>query len=156
MNKLAFLKTNLSFLILLFVLVSSCAKEDNYAEKDDKLIREYLEKKDIQAMKTASGLYYTITVPGSDEKPDLTSKVTVHYKGYFLNDEEFESSYSGSAPTFPLANVIQGWREGLQLFGKGGKGTLYIPSGLAYGSTAMAGVPANSVLIFDIHLINIK
>jgi FKBP-type peptidyl-prolyl cis-trans isomerase len=51
--------------------------------------------------------------------------------------------------------VIAGWREGLQLFGKGGKGTLFIPSQLAYGNTPMSGIPANSVLIFDIHLINI-
>ncbi|NTW26530.1 MAG: peptidylprolyl isomerase [Lentimicrobium sp.] len=144
--------------LLLFssFLMNSCKKDDDYAERDDKSIREYLESKNLTAQKTESGLYYIITVPGNSEKPDLNSLVTVHYKGYFLDDSVFESSYSGSPPTFPLANVIAGWREGIQLYGKGGKGTLLIPSNLAYGSTARTGIPANSVLIFDINVINIE
>ena len=140
----------------LILLINSCAKENDYAEADDKSIREYLEKKGITARKTESGLYYLVSVPGNSQRPNLSSQVTVDYKGYFLDDSVFESSYSGNAPTFPLQNVIAGWREGLQLFGKGGKGTLFIPSQLAYGNTATSGIPANSVLIFDIHLIDIE
>lgn len=148
------------FGMILFIFSSftmnSCNKEDDYSERDDKSIREYLESKNLTAQKTESGLYYIITVPGNSEKPNLNSLVTVHYKGYFLDDSVFESSYSGTPPTFPLANVIAGWREGIQLYGKGGKGTLFIPSYLAYGSTARSGIPANSVLIFDINVINIE
>ncbi len=139
-----------------FLIVNSCTREDDYEAINDKSIQEYLEKKGLTAQKTESGLYYLITVPGNSQKPDLNSQVTVHYKGYLIDDSVFESSYSGSAPTFPLSGVIAGWREGLQLFGKGGKGTLFIPSKLAYGNTAMPGIPTNSVLIFDIHLINIE
>lgn len=156
MERLPFLKLNLVAMIFAFVLISACGKDEDYAAKDDKLIRDYLESNDVIAQKTASGLYYTISVPGVDPKPDLSSEVTVHYKGCLLDGSEFDSSYAGSAPTFPLSNLIIGWREGLQLFGEGGKGTLYIPSALAYGSTAKPGIPANSVLIFDIHLINVK
>jgi FKBP-type peptidyl-prolyl cis-trans isomerase FkpA len=137
-------------------LMNSCSKDDDFADRDDESIKDYLESKNLTAQKTESGLYYIITVPGSSEKPDLNSLVTVHYKGYFLDDSVFESSYSGTPPTFPLANVIAGWREGIQLYGKGGKGTLLIPSNLAYGSTPRTGIPANSVLIFDINLINIE
>lgn len=142
--------------VMAVLLLNSCSKEDDYAERDDQSIREYLDKKGLTAEKTGSGLYYIITVPGNSLKPDLSSMVTVHYKGYFLNDEVFESSYSGSAPRFPLSGVIKGWQEGLQLFGKGGKGTLFIPSRMAYGNSVVSGVPSNSVLIFDIHLINIE
>lgn len=144
--------------LLLFssFLMNSCKKDDDFADRDDESIKEYLESKNLTAQKTESGLYYIITVSGSSEKPDLNSLVTVHYKGYFLDDSVFESSYSGTPPTFPLANVIAGWREGIRLFGKGGKGTLFIPSNLAYGSTPRTGIPANSVLIFDINLINIE
>lgn len=146
----------LIILILNSFMFNSCSKEDDYSERDDKSIREYLQKKSLTAQKTESGIYYIITVPGNSQKPDLNSMVTVHYKGYFLDDAVFESSYSGSAPTFPLSGVIKGWQEGLQLFGKGGKGTLFIPSRLAYGNSGVAGIPANTVLIFDIHLINIE
>jgi len=145
-----------AFLLFLLFINTGCKKEEDFVSKDDKLIQEYLLENNLVAQKTASGLYYIISDDGVDPKPVLSSQVTVHYKGYLLDGSEFESSYSGSAPTFPLANVIDGWREGLQLFGKGGKGTLYIPSGLAYGASVMPGIPANSVLIFDIHLINIK
>ncbi|MFH1121590.1 MAG: FKBP-type peptidyl-prolyl cis-trans isomerase [Bacteroidota bacterium] len=146
----------LLFSLLPGLILNSCSKEEDYAEIDDKSIREYLQKKNLTAQKTASGLYYSISVPGSSLKPGPNSLVTVHYRGYFLNDSVFETSYPGSAPTFPLSGVIAGWHEGLQLFGEGGKGTLFIPSGLAYGKTAMPGIPANTVLIFDIHLINIE
>jgi len=156
MNKPLFLKLNLFLMISAFVVLSSCGKDEDYAGRDDQLIKDYLLKNNIAAQKTASGLYYTFSEPGNEESPDLNSQVTVHYKGFLLNGTVFDSSYAGSAPTFPLSNVIAGWREGLQLFGKGGKGTLYIPSALAYGTSVKPGIPANSVLIFDIHLINIK
>ncbi len=146
----------ISMVIVNCFLFNSCSKDEDYSERDDKSIREYLQKKSLTAQKTESGLYYIITVPGNSQKPDLNSMVTVHYKGYFLDDAVFESSYSGSAPTFPLSGVLKGWQEGMQLFGKGGKGTLFIPSRLAYGDSALPGIPANSVLIFDIHLINIE
>mgnify|MGYP001214819640 FL=1 len=146
----------ISIVIVNCFLFNSCSKDEDYSERDDKSIREYLQKKSLTAQKSESGLYYIITVPGNSQKPDLNSMVTVHYKGYFLDDAVFESSYSGSAPTFPLSGVLKGWQEGMQLFGKGGKGTLFIPSRLAYGDSALPGIPANSVLIFDIHLINIE
>jgi len=146
-------------LILLFLLIviafTSCKKDDLNASKDDKAIREYLDKKGITAQKTASGLYYTIENAGSSVHPNLYSTVTVHYKGYLLDDSVFESSYGGTAPTFALYQVIQGWQEGLQLYGKGGSGTLYIPSRMAYGDLEKPSIPANSVLIFDIDLINV-
>lgn len=142
--------------IFVCLALNSCSKEEDYADRDDKSIRDYLAKKNLTALKTESGLYYIITTPGNSEKPDVNSRVTVDYKGYFLDDAVFESSYSGNAPTFPLSGVIAGWREGLRFFGKGGKGTLFIPSRLGYGNSPMSGIPANTVLIFDIHLINIE
>ena len=157
MKKMIGMKLNLAVLIMALSVLFACTKEkDDFKAQDDKLIREYLATHNLTAQKSASGLYYIISVPGDTQKPGLNSQIVIHYKGYLLNGTEFDSSYAGSAPTFPMANLIAGWREGLQLFGKGGKGTLFIPSGLGYGTSALPGIPANSVLIFDIHLINIK
>jgi len=141
---------------LLFVLMNSCTKDNDFTEKDDNSIREYLQKNDLSAQKTGSGLYYIVKEPGSSQKPNIASRVTVHYKGYLLDGSEFECSYASSPLTFFLRDVITGWQEGLQLYGEGGEGTLLIPSHLAYGNTQRTGIPANSVLIFDIHLINIE
>ncbi|MOA51205.1 putative FKBP-type peptidyl-prolyl cis-trans isomerase [compost metagenome] len=53
--------------------------------------------------------------------------------------------------------VIAGWDEGLQLLKKGEKAVFVIPSGLAYGERAMgADIPANSILVFDVELVDIK
>ena len=57
--------------------------------------------------------------------------------------------------TFPLSGVIQGWQEGIPLFKEGGSGILLIPSALGYGSQSVGSIPANSVLIFDINLIDV-
>ena len=51
----------------------------------------------------------------------------------------------------------EGWDEGIALFGKGGKGTLYIPSTMAYGAQSPTPlIPANSVLVFDVEVVDTK
>lgn len=142
----------------IFILVSiiiGCKKED-YKEKDDQLIREYLQQNNLTATKTASGLYYIIDNAGVPPKPTPTSFVTVHYKGYLLNKKVFDSTEGREPASFPLSNVIEGWREGMQLFGEGGTGLLLIPSHLGYGSMIKPDIPANSVLIFEIRLIKVE
>lgn len=144
------------WVLILVTLISSCKKEEDMKEKDDQIIREYLEREKLTATKTESGLYYIINVPGTFPTPTTNSTVTVHYKGYLVTNQIFDSTEGSSAATFPLTNVIAGWREGMKFFGEGGKGVLLIPSHLGYGSTVMPGIPANSVLIFDIHLIKVE
>ena len=118
-------------------------------------IAAYLEENNLTAEKTESGIHYIIEAEGSEEKPTMNDTVTCHYKGYFINGSKFDSSYDRGRPaSFPLKQVIQGWQEGIPLFGKGGKGTLIIPSRLAYGSNPPGGLPPDAVMIFDIELIN--
>lgn len=106
---------------------------------------------------TASGLQYKIIAPGSAKKPSLTDVVTVHYKGTFIDEKVFDSSFERGQPvTFSLNEIIPGWREGIQLIGEGGKIMLYIPSNLAYGENSPGNIiPPNSVLIFEVELIKI-
>ncbi len=143
-------------LLTLIILQTGCKKEEDLKEKDDQIIREYLETHNLVAEKTASGLYYIIDVPGVFPKPSANSTVTVHYKGYLTNKSVFDSTEGDDPATFPLSGVIEGWQEGLQYFGEGGEGILLIPSHLGYGSSIMPGIPANSVLIFEIRLINVE
>ncbi len=143
-------------ILALIVLQAGCKKEEDLKEKDDQIIKAYLETHNLVAEKTASGLYYIIDVPGVFPKPSISSTVTVHYKGYLINLNVFDSTEGGEPATFPLSGVIDGWKEGMQYFGEGGEGILLIPSHLGYGSSIMPGIPANSVLIFEIRLINVE
>ena len=107
---------------------------------------------------TASGLQYEIVTEGAGATPTAADKVTVHYKGTLIDGTEFDSSYSRGQPvTFPLANVIPGWTEGLQLVKAGGKAKLYIPSTLAYGERgAGPKIGPNETLVFEVELLGVE
>ncbi|MFZ1677954.1 MAG: FKBP-type peptidyl-prolyl cis-trans isomerase [Saprospiraceae bacterium] len=136
-------------LLSLCTFVLSCNKDDQGAQ-DEMLIKTYLTDNNLQAEKTSSGLYYIITLPGNTEHPSSSDNVHISYTGSLLNGNVFDSNPSA---TFPLGNLIEGMKEGISLLGKGGVATFYIPSGLGYGESPRQGIPANSVLIFDVTLI---
>ncbi len=141
---------------ILFLLIS-CNKENNsQAELDDQIIRDYLAENNIDATKHSSGLYYDITVEGTGDHPTANSTVTVRYKGYLTDNSVFDQTEGNSTATFGLTSLIEGWKIGIPLLKKGGEGTFYIPSALGYGSQTAGSIPANSVLIFEIDLVNIQ
>ena len=81
--------------------------------------------------------------------------VEVKYKGYLPDGRVFDQTAPANTLIFPLDRFIDGWVEGLQyLKSGGGKGMLFIPSVLGYGSQSTGGIPANSVLIFDLTLLD--
>jgi FKBP-type peptidyl-prolyl cis-trans isomerase len=84
--------------------------------------------------------------------------VTVNYRGTLLDGTEFDSSYKRGQPaTFPLAGVIKGWTEGLQLMKVGSKYQFFIPASLAYGEHAPTPqIPPGSALIFEVELMDAK
>lgn len=133
-------------------------KAGQQASLDEEIIRKYIADNNIKAERTAEGVYYIVERPGTNPKPTLDSKVTVHYKGTLLNGKVFDSSYDRGQPaTFPLKGVVPGWQIGIPQFGKGGKGKLIIPSGLAYGTRGAGGdIPPNSVLIFEVEVIEVN
>mgnify|MGYP000211024311 FL=1 len=133
---------------------SSCKKEVDYTQIDEDIIQQYITDNNLNAQATGSGLYYVIDNPGNGDTPNINSTVTVAYVGKLTDGTIFDQS--GSVPaTFQLSGVIQGWQEGIPLFSEGGSGTLLIPSALGYGNQAVGSIPANSVLIFDVDLINV-
>jgi|AntRauTorckE5430_2_1112549.scaffolds.fasta_scaffold03166_2 FKBP-type peptidyl-prolyl cis-trans isomerase len=131
---------------------------ETQADKDQNIILDYLITNEIEAQKTESGIWYVITEAGEGDKPNEKSKVKAHYNGTLMDSTTFDSSYDRGQPLdFALGQVIKGWQEAIKMLGKGGKGTFYIPSELAYGERgAGAAIPANTVLKFDIELIDFE
>lgn len=120
--------------------------------------KEFLEaNKSKEGVKTtASGLQYIITKEGSGPKPKESDEVKVNYKGALITGEVFDDSARRGQPAqFPLNQVIKGWTEGLQLLNVGSTATLFIPAELAYGPVPKPGIPANSVLVFEVELLEI-
>lgn len=111
---------------------------------------------------TETGLKYVVTKVGSGAKAKVGQFVSVHYYGRLAsNGKEFDNSYKRQAPIeFALGRgtVIQGLDEAITGMAVGGERTLIIPSKLGYGTAGHrgAGIPPNSVLIFDVVLVAIK
>jgi FKBP-type peptidyl-prolyl cis-trans isomerase len=129
-------------------------------EKDVAQIEEYLDKNNLEAQSTESGLRYTILEEGSGEAPQPGDMVKVHYRGTLLDGTEFDSSYGRDEPfSFNVGqgNVIRGWDEGVPLLKEGGKAVFYIPSTLAYGERGAGGIiEPNTVLKFEVELLEIE
>ncbi len=125
-------------------------------QTDEEKIDRHLKAKGIAASKTLSGLRYVINKEGEGPRVPVDSTVSVHYHGTLLDGTVFDSSIErgGEAPQFKLASLIPGWQEGIRLLNKGSKATLYIPSKLAYGDHELPKIKANSVLKFDVELVD--
>ena len=105
------------------------------------------------AVTTPSGLRYMVIKPGTGVKPTDTDFVLVAYKGSLKDGTVFDQQ--ARAP-FPVNAVVPGFSEGLKQMQKGGKYRLWIPSALGYGANATGPIPANSELIFDVELLDIR
>ncbi len=111
-----------------------------------------------KGVKTSStGLVYKVEKEGTGDAPKDSDTVVVNYKGTLIDGKEFDNSYTRGEPlSFRLDGVIPGWTEGLKNIKKGGKIKMVIPPDLAYGKTGVPGIPANSTLVFDVELLDIK
>lgn len=147
------------------LLTSSCKKDDvvtDYSAADDATIKKYLTDNSITtAQKQTSGLYFVPTLTNASAAlPKAGEVVSVLYTGTLLNGTVFFSTaQNDNTPvSFTLLpnQVIPGFGEGVALMHKGDKATFLIPSGLAFGTTGTTVVPANTVVRYDVELVDIN
>jgi peptidylprolyl isomerase len=114
--------------------------------------------------KTASGLQYEDTTPGTGATAAAGKTCVMHYTGWLWTNnakgKKFDSSLDHGSPfSFKLGagQVIRGWDEGVSGIKIGGKRTLLIPPDLGYGARGAGGViPPNATLLFEVELVDIK
>jgi FKBP-type peptidyl-prolyl cis-trans isomerase FklB len=132
---------------------------DDITQRNLKAGKEFLEKNGHEkgVTTTASGLEYKVLAPGDKKAafPGPTDQVTVQYRGKLLDGTEFDSSFSRPAPTtFGVNTIIKGWQEALVMMKPGAKWRLWIPADLAYGNSPRPGIPAGSMLDFEVELVS--
>ena len=105
-------------------------------------------------------LEVTDVIVGSGDAVPSGATVTAHYVGYgAATGEMFDASWARGEPaTFPLANVILGWQEGLVGMQVGGRRLLVIPAELGYGDSPPqgSGIEAGETLIFVVDLVSFE
>lgn len=140
--------------------------------KDTVIIDNYLKEKNIVANKTKSGLRYIVKTKGSGNTPKDGQTAKVYYVGYLMSGKYFDTNiesvakaqnmYAKGNPYKPYdvvlgrGSVISGWEEVLKLMHKGDKINVYIPSTLAYGNRRSGVIAENSILVFDMEMVDVK
>lgn len=150
--------------------------EKEQLAKDTVAIDSFLTEKGIEAAKLPSGIRYVITKKGKGPQPLPEQQVSVNYDGYLLDGTHFDTNVESLAKQNNLydssraqmggygpmelvidrTSVIPGWHQALKQLSEGAKGTFYIPSTLAYGKRSTGIIKENSILIFDIEMVDIK
>ncbi|EJF07918.1 MULTISPECIES: FKBP-type peptidyl-prolyl cis-trans isomerase [Pontibacter] len=162
------------FLFVVLVSFASC-KEDNRnpyyvtpeqieAQKkiDEETIRKYFRTNNVDTTKVVrlnSGLYILTKKEGEGDKIKAGQYAEVNYIGRNISNDVFDSSFRTGKPFSVLVGagqVIKGWDEGLQQLRKGEEANLYIPSYLGYGYYGSNSIPPNSVLIFEIDVLQVR
>ena len=151
----------LMFLSVVIVFCTGCFKKDEACtpvmpSAEENAIKAYAAANGITPFKHNSGMYYQVINAGSGITPNINSRVFITYTGKLLNGTQFDQQTNPASTGWTLGGLIEGWQLGVPLIQKGGKIKLIIPSSLAYGCNGSGPIPANSILYFEIDLIDVQ
>ncbi|MEO1253843.1 MAG: FKBP-type peptidyl-prolyl cis-trans isomerase [Bacteroidota bacterium] len=135
-------------------LLAIVENEDEQLEIDTLIIAEYLEEKNISSQTDDSGIRFRVITEGSGVFPDPGDEIVVKYEGRFLNGNVFDSNDIGIQ--FPLQNLIEAWKIMIPKMREGGKIEIYAPSRYCYSTSGTIGIPPNTILAFEIELVEVK
>ncbi len=155
------MKNFLVALLFIAALPFACSKKDSACKTVDPKAEEpamlsYASANGITPVKHSSGMYYQIITPGTGATPAMGSIVSVTYTGKLINNTVFDMQEDASKTKWPLNTLIEGWQIGIPLIKKGGKIKLLVPSKYGYGCNGAGPIPGNSILIFDIELVDVQ
>jgi len=124
-------------------------------QRDENTIIDYAADQGMDAVRTRSGIYIVNHRVGKGDSIKWGDPITVHYRGYLLGGQEFDSSYKRGKPiSFRVGSMIAGWNEALPFLRIGSEATLLIPSHMGYGKRGFPGfVEPDEILAFDIEIL---
>ena len=123
--------------------------------EQQEFLTQFQKEKGVKTLE--NGAMIKLSKPGKGKNPKADSTVKVHYTGTLIDGTKFDSSRDrGEAFQTRLADVIPCWTKAVQQMKPGARGQVVCPAGTAYGNRPMGQIPPNSVLIFDVELIEIE
>ncbi len=170
--------TDSAFTDKLKVLEEEKAEKERLAKERGEAIAKKFGELKVNATKLDSGLEINFITQGDGEQPKSDDIVGVNYAGFFTDGRIFDTNIAETAkelgvfneqraadprgyapipvPYSPDAQMIPGFKEGVQKMKVGDKAVLFIPSHLAYGERGARTIPPNTDLIFELEIMNIQ
>ncbi len=149
--------------VIFIALATSCNKSttvtrttEEQLEYDVNLIDAYLAENNIDAIKLESGVRYKINQLGTGPTPTKDNCVRYKYTVTLLNETEpFNSNTTDIGIKSPLKSLVTGMQIAMKNFPVGTKASVFLPSGLAYGTrpNSDGSIPGNSILKFEIEML---
>ncbi|MEO9871217.1 FKBP-type peptidyl-prolyl cis-trans isomerase [Ekhidna sp.] len=121
---------------------------------DEAIIDEFLSESGIEAETHSSGIRFVTEVEGTGGTPASEDEVVVKYEGTVLSGAVFDSNDVGVQ--FALTNLIEAWQIMIPTMSEGGKIKIYTPSIYGYGPSGNQTIPPNTILVFEIELLEVK
>ena len=147
------------FLILFsFFIISGCVQDSPNIQQIENLQFFIDNQKNDQVIEIEPGLQYLVIDSGDSdsETPELTQTISAHFHGTLTNGEVFWSSLDSEPLEIELSKLIVGCQKTISLMRVGDKWMVYIDPTMAYGEEGRPGIPSNSILIFEIELLEIS
>lgn len=144
--------------LLIFIgiggLFGACGSySDDEISQFDIRIEKYLKSKNIDCKKSASGLYFKIVEEGEGDFVQYKDKVSVIYKGTFLDGAVFDEQKK--PVELPVSAQINAWKELMLQLKKGSKAYMVVPPHLGYGPYEVSKIPSNSILVFELEVVDV-
>ena len=145
-------------IIFSFLILVSCSQDSPNIQQIGNLQFFIDNKKNDQVVEIEPGLQYLVIESGDSKSatPELTQTISAHFHGTLTNGEVFWSSLDSEPLEIELSKLIVGCQKAISLMREGDKWMVYIDPTMAYGEDGRPGIPSNSILIFEIELLEIS
>ena len=148
------------FLTLMSLLVLVGCVQDSPNVKQIANLKFFIENQEQEGINVVEkGLHYAVLNYGdmNSKSPALSDIITAHFHGTLTDGTVFWSSVDSNEPlTIELSKLIEGCQKIISLMKINDKWRVYIDPSMAYGDEGRPGIPSNSILIFDIELLDIQ
>jgi FKBP-type peptidyl-prolyl cis-trans isomerase len=148
------------FLTLMSLLVLVGCAQDSPNVKQIANLKFFIENQEQEGINVVEkGLHYAVLNYGDMnlKSPELSDTITAHFHGTLTDGTVFWSSVDSNEPlTIELSKLIEGCQKIISLMKINDKWRVYIDPSMAYGDDGRPGIPSNSILIFDIELLDIQ
>lgn len=146
-------------LVISLIVLTGCV-QDSPNVKQIANMKFFIENQSQEGINVIEkGLHYAVLNSGdiNSKSPELSDTITAHFHGTLTDGTVFWSSVESNEPlTIQLSELIEGCQKVISLMNKNDKWRVYIDPSMAYGDEGRPGIPSNSILVFDIELLDIQ